>query len=354
MKKRIFAAFIAAAMSISAFTAFAEYDPNKDLSTSSVATKSVEEKLCCVFVNGEKLDCVQYAEKDGNVLIPLRLVTEKLGFTVEWVGDENGTITLTRGPVYITMSAFNDGYTFSKTAPVMLGTAPWLYFGVTYVPTNFIDEILGGASRINEDGSVDIFDAEHKDVALIESIDAENKQITVNDIVRGKVVLNLPADATISDEEAKPVKFEDLKEGMTLRVYYSEMMTRSLPPQNTPNSIVVLSGSPAVTLPADEEVETFNVAVVANIDMKENTITVNDTILGEVVLVVSDETKITDAEGKDIKLADLKEGNTVEVVYGPAMTMSLPPINNPISVKVTADKSDVEVQPVEKTPVYTE
>ncbi len=333
MKKRIFAAFIAATMSISAFTAFAEYDPNKEITTPSVATKSVDEKLCCITVNGEKLACVQYAEKDGNVLIPLRTVTEKLGFTVEWVGDENGTITLTRGPVYITMSAFNDGYTFSKKAPVMLGTAPWLYLGVTYVPTNFIDEVLDGASRINEDGSVDIFDAEHKDIALIESIDADNRQITVNDIVKGKVVLNLPADATISDEEANAVKFEDLKDGMTLRVYYSEMMTRSLPPQNTPNSVVVLSGSPAVTLPSDEPVETVNVAVVGAIDTKENTVTVNDTVLGEVVLVVSDETKITDAQGKDIKLADLKEGNTVEVVYGAAMTMSLPPINNPVSIK---------------------
>ena len=45
--------------------------------------------------------------------------------------------------------------------------------------------------RFDENNVIAIYDAEYKDVALIDAINAEEKQITVNDIIRGTVVLNI-------------------------------------------------------------------------------------------------------------------------------------------------------------------
>ncbi|MBR2476803.1 MAG: copper amine oxidase N-terminal domain-containing protein [Clostridia bacterium] len=355
MKKRIFAAFIALAMfATSAITSFAEYDPNKVVNDNEMSTRMAVAPEYSITINGADVEAPTPFEKDGNVMIPLRALTEALGFTVEWQG-ETGTIILSRGPVYITMSAFEDGYTFSKTAPAMLGTAPILIDGVTYVPVTFVDQILGGGYRFDENMVIAIYDAEYKNVALIEEINAEEKQITVNDIIMGEVVLNIADETYITDEEGTAVAFDDLEVGMTLKITYSEMMTRSLPPQNTPEVIVVKAGSPAMTLPSDEIVETVNVAVVGEVNVEENMVLVNDTVLGEVKLVFAEDASITGIDGAAIKVADLKEGMTLEVVYGEAMTMSLPPINNPVSVKVVSETPAVEITPVEpEVPAFTE
>ena len=214
MKKRIFAIFTAAALAVSVMTALAEYDPNKVISENEIATKTVAAPI--ITVNGTEIDAPDYFMKDETLMLPLRAITEALGFEIEWQG-ETGTIILTRGPLYITMSAFADGYTFSKTAPMTLGTAPILTEGTTFVPENFITEILDGAYAIDEAGNIKIVWGDMKDVALITGLSTEEKQITVTDIIKGEVVLNVGGETPITDEAGTPVAFEDLKEGMILK-----------------------------------------------------------------------------------------------------------------------------------------
>ncbi len=341
MKKRIFAIFTAMALAVSAFTAFAEFDPNKVVAENEVATKMAPAPAPIITVNGTEIAAPDYFTKNDTVMFPLRAIVEALGFEVEWQG-ETGTIVLTRGPVYVTLSAFEDGYTFSRTAPMKLGVAPILTEGTTFVPENFITEILDGAYAIDEAGNVKIVWGDMKDVALITGVNAEENQVTVTDIIKGTVVLNLGGEIPVTDEAGNAVAFADLKEGMTVKVRYGEIMTRSLPPQNVPASVVVLAGSPAATLPSHEEVEEVAeaaeaVITITAIDEKEGTVTVADSIRGEVVLVVG-ETEIADAEGAKLTVADLKVGATITVEYGDAMTMSLPPINNPKSIKVAPGK----------------
>lgn len=330
MKKRIFAAFVAAVMSVSVISAFAEFDPSKEVAENTVATKTIEAQKV-ITLNGNKIEAPAFYEKDGVVMLPLRALSEAMGFTVEWQG-ETGTIILTKGPLYITLNAFADGYTFSRMAPVMLGVAPVLENGVTFVPEAFVTEVLDGAYRTGE-GVVEIFDSETKNTALISAVNAESKQLEIVDIVKGEVVLNISEDTPIFDEQANTVKLEELKEGVTIRVDYSEAMTRSIPPQNTPNSIVVLSGSPAAAIPS-EEVPAGEAEVLEAYNKEQGTIIVKDSVRDEIVLVFSEATVITDAEGKAIGAEELKKGMKLEIVYGDAMTMSLPPINNPKSIKI--------------------
>ena len=254
MKKRIFAAFAATALLATTFTSMAEYDPNKVVAENEIAAKTITVDYN-LNLNGVDFDSPEpFDGEDGMLMLPLRALTEEMGFTVEWQG-ETGTIILTKGPLYITMNAFEDGYTFSRMAPAQLGTAPILKNGVTYVPANFVTDILGGAYRIDENNLIKIYDSELKDTALIQSVNAEEKQITVNDIVMGEVVLNIGEETYITDEEGTVVPFEELTEGLTLKVTYSEVMTMSLPPMNTPYTIVVKSASPAVEIAPVEEIE---------------------------------------------------------------------------------------------------
>ena len=66
--------------------------------------------------------------------------------------------------------------------------------------------------------------------------------------------------------------------------------------------------------------------------MSEGVILVHDRNLGEVELVLSRETKFYDEEGAEILASNLYPGNIVKVIYSDAMTLSLPPMNNPLEI----------------------
>ena len=70
----------------------------------------------------------------------------------------------------------------------------------------------------------------------------------------------------------------------------------------------------------------------------ESTITVYDAKLGEVVVNVTEETKIADKDGKALKLDDVNVNSLIEIEYADFMTMSLPPVTNAVSITVTGEE----------------
>ena len=206
-----------------------------------------------LVVNNNEISAEYIKAEDGAVMIPLRAVCEELGFEVKWI-EESRTIELTKGAVFITCSPDMDGYAFSRMAHQPLGKAPMLVDGVTYVPADFIPEILGG------------------------------------------------------------------------RLY----------PWDTPYTILVPGA------PSEEEavVEDITASVYAT-EIGEDTVSVMDFVYGEVILNVTEETEITDAEGKKIELSDLDMSTQLEVVYGEAMTMSIPAQTNAIKIKATGELAKV-------------
>ncbi|GBF77212.1 N-acetylmuramoyl-L-alanine amidase [Paenibacillus sp. 598K] len=97
-----------------------------------------------IVVDGKKLELSGGASveiKDGNVIIPIRVVTENLGFRVNWDGATRG-IDITDGSRLIRLTID------SKTAYVdgeekQLLAAPALKKGVTSVPLRFVSEQMG-------------------------------------------------------------------------------------------------------------------------------------------------------------------------------------------------------------------
>lgn len=96
------------------------------------------------------------------IMVPLRAVAEKLGFTVVW--NEDGTILLDDGSMHSTVTIGEDRYQVTTSnpdlvgmsAPFSLGVPPYTANGTTYVPLELFDALLGsqqGAVTM-EDGMI--------------------------------------------------------------------------------------------------------------------------------------------------------------------------------------------------------
>lgn len=75
---------------------------------------------------------------------------------------------------------------------------------------------------------------------------------------------------------------------------------------------------------------------------------VEDEKLGEVQLNLGEESEIVLADGTKGTPAEIKEGMNLDIEYGEAMTMSIPPQNNPVKVTVLGED---EEQPAEEEKV---
>lgn len=83
----------------------------------------------------------------ARVMVPLRAVAEKLGFTVAW---DSGVVTVTGPERYAELTVGEDRYFAAPTQEGMmgaslfsLGCAPVLIGDVTYVPVELFDALLG-------------------------------------------------------------------------------------------------------------------------------------------------------------------------------------------------------------------
>lgn len=149
MKKLIASALCAAmALSLSA-TAFAAgpmvISPAPTETTSAVVAPGPEKAQpgYTLRIDGKDTDV------RACVMVPLRAVAEKLGFTVTWNGD--GSILLDNGVMHSTVIVGQDLYQVTTSnsdlvgmsAPFSLGVPPYVANGTTYVSLGLFDALLG-------------------------------------------------------------------------------------------------------------------------------------------------------------------------------------------------------------------
>lgn len=111
-----------------------------------------------IIVNGQNtnLDAViKGSRTDLNaVMVPVREICEKLGFTVTWHKDK--TVTLDNGSMHSTITIGEDAYIASTsipgaigtTAPFTLGAAPIIIKDSTYVPLGLFRVLLGNGEDV--------------------------------------------------------------------------------------------------------------------------------------------------------------------------------------------------------------
>lgn len=187
--------------------------------------------------NGATLFGVEVKELNGITLMPLREVAEGFGYTVEW-NDEDWSIKLIRGALYITMEIGEDGYAFSRMAHRPLGSAPVLIDNKTYVPMAFLTDFLGGYATAEEDGTYKVV---CPSIVTVKEI-MEDGALLVEDKARGEVVVYIDENTKVlaGDLELKTEDFKkEIMEGMILRVEYDVAMTMSIPPQTHAEKIII-------------------------------------------------------------------------------------------------------------------
>ena len=300
--------------------------------------ENVSVKDNSIYINGSLLENASLIKENGKTLMPVRAIFEKLGYEIGYDANTK-TVSMTKAPHYITFSTTSDAYTFSRMAPQPLGQAPVVKEGVTYVPVSLFELIgieieltdnnvlyIGEKPAVEEDKAETEKESNIKNQIIITEIDEKNNTITVEDDVKGTVVLNIK-DLEIEYTTA----IKQLMVGQALNVEYGDIMTASEPPINTPKSVKV--------------VDKYSYGLIKSVekDDKDNTrVLFEDRKIGEVVLNIPSDLKINfTTEDKE-----LKEGQFIEVVLGDAMTMSLPPMTTPKSLSViqneTENKDDLE------------
>ena len=109
---------------------------------------------------------------------------------------------------------------------------------------------------------------------------------------------------------------------------------------DTSNDISITYGQEKEEVEATPEVVAPTASVYAT-EIGENSLTVMDFVYGEVIVNVTEDTKITDSEGKEIKLSDIDSSMQLNVTYGETMTMSLPPMTTASKIEVTGEIAKV-------------
>ncbi|QZY54555.1 copper amine oxidase N-terminal domain-containing protein [Crassaminicella profunda] len=332
-KKLIGITLIGMTLASSMFPAFAEYNPNKvvtgPITTLRLPQDSFGGLHMNLVINDKGLnpqDTKVYMKENGVTMIPLRLISETLGYEVKW-DSKKKIIELIKGPQWIMIKAEEDQYTFGKMAPVTLGTIPEIKNGRTYIPLKFVTDILRLEVMRDETGTIHIKDkrmAIEKSVLYTDGKIAEiqkindNTRILIEVIKKGKgyesIILNITEDTKIQNPvNNKEISVEDLKEGDTIRAFYGPAVTRSLPPIGKAEKIQVLKST-------------------AVLDGKITDIRMNDkstkilvgSMTDGVMLIINDETKIVTEEDKEISIDDLQKGMEITAYHDLVMTMSIP------------------------------
>lgn len=100
-----------------------------------------------------QLEKVLY-ESEGFTMVPLRQITEELGYEVKW-NNETATAEVIKGAQWTAVTIGEDNYSFAKML-VKLGKVPEIKDSSTYVPLNFLEEVIQASVEINEDGKINI------------------------------------------------------------------------------------------------------------------------------------------------------------------------------------------------------
>lgn len=294
-------------------------------STVSIASFASAQSADDIYINGALSQDNQMKVIENTKFIPLRAICEELGFDVEWQNDTR-TIIISSLPVYITCSPDRDGYTLAKTAPMMLGVAPKLVDDLTYVPLNFVEEILKGSYEETTDGIQILYGeaAQQNKISgvICEMIYDGDKLVQIvignEDDVYSQKILNL------SDELSAKAGELGLTVGTEISAEITDLMTMSIPPQYVPTSVTVIGEQP--TEEAEAELESVEITAIVNeivYDENKNPIQLvtgdrNDAT-NQIVFNLSE--KAT----KQVVELGIKENSQIIGMASPAQTRSLPP-----------------------------
>ncbi|MGN7763538.1 copper amine oxidase N-terminal domain-containing protein [Paenibacillus sp. 22594] len=127
-----------------------------------------------VYINGSNVAFTAGSPylKNNSVLVPFRVIFEKLGLKVLW-DVKTGTVTGTSSSLKITLKIGSNRATVNGLVK-KLATAPVSSQGTTYIPLRFVSEATGGSA---------VWDAASRSVTILTPVDTANDEKDITDLI---------------------------------------------------------------------------------------------------------------------------------------------------------------------------
>ena len=125
-----------------------------------------------IYVNGRELFTEEVAPtiRHNRTFLPLRAVTEELGYTVAWDGDKK-EVTLTKGDASVVMTIGEKSYRLNGKDAAM-DVAPYLENNRTFIPARYLGEATGlPVTWIPEERIVTVGSYPQKDAPTSRTVD---------------------------------------------------------------------------------------------------------------------------------------------------------------------------------------
>ncbi|CAG7652596.1 Protease inhibitor [Paenibacillus solanacearum] len=343
MNKRI-AAIVALSISLTGGAAYAA-DTTPQPIQAKVISAPITNEPFQIIVNGSALAIGGFKAADAKEpMLPLRDVTEALGFTLTW-NAESMSADLVKQNLMVTVTTGEDRYAVNKMDKT-LGTAPALVDSRLFVPASFASEVLRADVKI-EGSTVSITQDEQRKTTTTKGVvtavrDNEGHQaVQINGVGPDGLVLNVGKDTVIASSEGTVMAFSDLTIGTEIEAEHSLAMTMSLPPQTAAYNITVSYRPDAVDLTGTsgkiQDVRKSDDGV-TSIVIKGAGLT--EQSQAEVVLQLTDQTTLVNKEGEAIDKDALVQGAKVIGFYNGVLTKSLPPIGKAWKVVLMAPPAE--------------
>jgi len=338
MKKQLkkqAASILAATMVLSGGAVYAEGGSQAVVTSAQVINAEVSATPYNVIVNDQAIATAGFMNNDEHIMVPLREVSEALGFNVTWHQDkQSAEVSLTDSPIWTMVTPDVDQYTYNKMF-LPLGASPVKIAGKLYVPASFFGEILRG--QVAYEGNQVNISFKNEDVKMltqqgvITSVnqDEKYKSVQINGAGVEGTILNIDENTIIRNSAGEQVDFSELSLGLSIEVKHSLAMTMSLPGQTYAYEITILEAANDVNmLGTSGAIEEVRQDDQGNISIFVKGMGMSEVSQEEVVLRVDADTTIVDLEGNAIDAKELTQGAKVLAYYGPVLTKSLPPIGH--------------------------
>ena len=166
--------------------------------------------------------------------------------------------------------------------------------------------------------------------------DPKNNRISMQTTNGVDYVVNISTEQTHISKDGAKIAYTDIKKGEHVKVAHTGIVTRSIPPQITATRVEVITQQTAKSVAGTAETYSMRARVKSideGVGMRVEVIS-SDYAAGDYYFYVGDETTVYDGAGAVVAFSYVKVGDVVNVVYGNAVTLSMPPKTNAIRIVV--------------------
>lgn len=301
-----------------------------------------------ITINGQEALNTGYLDEGSElIMLPLRELSEALGFEIEWsVEDRSAELSHPESPIWTLVQTDKDNYTINKMYKP-LGAAPVIKGGNLYVPSNFFSEVLQANVSVNGNQVTIVSHVEEAETLTRNGVitginnEVDYKSIHIDGAGTEGVIFNIDENTVIRNADGEKIELQDLSLGMDIQAVHSLAMTMSLPGQTYAYEISVQSRTEAADyIGTSGAIQEVRVDDEGNMSILVEGLGMTEGSPSEVVLMIQPETIIVDQDGKELESSELAKDAKVLAFYSPVLTRSLPPIGQAWKIVCLGQEQD--------------